>query len=149
MNGIRPSGYDPGPSGRLEPCQSGLEEPTNIYCSRKSARFAWEIVWPEGPVRSATVTLTLVSAVGALTTIWKDSDSPLAAESCATVPLPAGSDCPTRCRLGAIQTDGPCATRLTVKAESPRIAAIKDLRFNETSGDELLKRAGADNCENY
>src|SRR5579864_104404 len=110
-NGIKPSGYQPGPKGWLEPPQFGLEEFTYTYCSRNNATLALEMTPPEVFVKFVTDTFTFDKPpLGARTTIWKDSYSPLPAASCACVPLPAGSDGPTLCRLGTTHTMGPlCA----------------------------------------
>src|SRR5207247_71997 len=107
--GIKPSAYHPGPRGRLEPRQSGLEEFTYTYCSRNISTFALEMDWPVGFVRSETVTVTLLRTPlpDALTTIWKDSYSPRAADNCAVVVRLAGSERPTRSRPVATQTLGP------------------------------------------
>ena len=70
-----------------------------------------DIVWPAPLIKSETVTFTFVRPLpGACTPIWNDSYSPFPAYSSAKVPVPAGSDGLTRCRLGMTHTIGPlCA----------------------------------------
>src|SRR5579864_728690 len=122
-NGIRGSGYQPGGRGWLEPPQFGLEEVTLTYCSRKRARLLFKIVWPLELVRSETETFTLLSPpLGAFTIIWNDSYSPFPAYSWACVPLPAASDGPTRCKLGATQMIGLWA--LAIPADRSKTANV-------------------------
>src|SRR5579859_4493108 len=79
-----------------------------------------DIVWPAPLARSETVTFTLLRPpLGAFTMIWNDSYSPFPAYSWASVPPPAASEGPTRCRLGAVHTIGPlCALAIPARNDT-------------------------------